>query len=167
MTSSDESKRELLLHERNALREEILLRIRQQHELLALTWVAFGLVIAFADGIKLLLLYQVLSTFTAASWQHNGARTVQLKTYLRDDLEPQLLGPIGGGWERALAGMRVQGFLGACWFVSTKGLFFGTQTLVTLLAISRSPEWFAIAFLIAVQIATAIVLRYPRIVRAA
>jgi hypothetical protein len=176
MTSTDDAVRESLMLEHRALRDEILLRIRQQHELLALTWAAFGLLVAFGLHLvsaPLLVLYVLLATFTAASWQHNGARTVQLKTYLRDDLEPRLFGDGGGGWEEALAGMGVKGLLGSCWFVGTKGFFFGSQSLATCLAVVlavNGPAAGGAALIpiipaILAQVATVCVLRYPRIER--
>ena len=169
--------------ERPALREEVLLRIGMQHQILLASWAAFGVLLAAAilwEEPALLALYVLLATFSAASWQHSGARTVQLKTYLRDDLEPRLLrgsGAEGLGWEAALAAMRVQGLLGARWFVSTKGFFFASQTLATLgLVLHRwfgtppsgwegSTRMLALLLALAGQAMTIWILRYPQIER--
>ena len=144
--------------------------MRVQHQLLCLALVSLGLLTGLAirlQWVELLALHCLLITAIGAMWGHNGARTLQIKIYLRDVLEPRILEDGRGGWERALAGMRVQGFLGSRWFVSTKGFLMTSQLLATVLILvmgDDSPEDIMLAvgsFLL--LLSTAHLTRYPEV----
>jgi hypothetical protein len=119
------------LNEFRALRAEILLRIALQNlTLLSLPPIFLAVVIASLQfpekAYGLAATYVTCGGVAALVWAHSGARTLQIKVYMRSVLEPRLR-PDEGGWERWHAENRVAGILGSRWFVSTKGVLVGSQ----------------------------------------
>lgn len=138
--SSEES--EAARAEFASLRSEIVTRVIFQNALLCMTWCGLGATLAGAlifDRTGVLLVYSVLGTSASAMWAHHGARTGQIRMYLKNTLEPALYGVSAGGWEQALAGMRFRSFLGSRWFVSTKGFFLGSQIIIVILLVAYEP----------------------------
>lgn len=68
----------------------------------------------------------------ALNWCHHGVRTAQIKRYLLV-LERRYAGETG--WESWLPRHRIGGFLGTRWFISTKGVFMGSQAVALLTAL--------------------------------
>jgi hypothetical protein len=121
--------------EYSALRNEILMRILIQNLILILLIPLFAALAAIGFHRPSLaaaaaLVYLVASGMGALYWVHNGARTVQLKTYLL--LVERRLGG-AGRWESWLASHRFDGMLGSRWVISTKGAILGSQ--ICLLAV--------------------------------
>lgn len=118
------------VEEFRALRREIELRIILQNVFLTLVAVLFaGLSVAQLalpdQRFEIALAFGVTTGMFALFWIHSGARTVQLKAYLTEELEPRMRGD--GGWERWHARRRIAGILGSRWFISTKGVLVGAQ----------------------------------------
>lgn len=139
-----------------SLRQEILLRIAIQNALLALTVLMFLVAtttsIAFESASsKVGLIYTLCAGFLALMWIHSGARTLQIKTYLIEVVEPEMNGLLG--WEHWHAANRISGMLGSRWFISTKGLFVGSQiAAIALPWISNPRESEAIFVLLSVLV---------------
>src|SRR5512135_1535776 len=93
----------LVAAEYKALRDEILNRIEFRYQLLNLTLISAGTLLAagvHADvSAAVLLVYPILAAFLAAGWVHNGNAIVPLARYIRDELEGD---HTGLGWERYL-----------------------------------------------------------------
>ena len=90
----------LVAAEYKALRDEILNRINFRYQLLNLTLISAGTLLAtgvHADvSAAVLLVYPILGAFLAAGWVHNGNTIIPLARYIRDELEVKY----GGlGWE--------------------------------------------------------------------
>lgn len=125
------------------LRGEILLRITIQNFILILLMpLLLGAVITSAwlpqHGPVIILAYVGAAGMGALYWIHNAARTVQIKTYLRS---LETAGTRGGaGWETWLANNPVPGLLGSRWFISTKGIFVGSQLASILLGALLTPD---------------------------
>lgn len=122
-----------LQEEYRALRQEVLLRILIQNMiLLSLMPLLLAGVVAAASGPRYaseIALATVGATgMGALFWSHSAARTVQLKAYFRI-LESRTEGL---GWENWLAQSRFRGILGSRWFISTKGVFIGSQVAVLI-----------------------------------
>lgn len=117
------------LEEYRALRVEIIVRIVIQNALLGLLVpIFFGstyLSLGNFNAPVATLAYIGCAGMISLYWIHNGARTLQLKTYLTEVLEPNLRS--GGGWEAWHARRRIVGLLGSRWFISTKGVLVGSQ----------------------------------------
>ena len=150
--------------EYQSLRQEILLRIAMQNALLALSVTMF-LVTATASiffeqaGSKLGLIYTICAGLLSLVWIHSGARTLQIKTYLTEVVEPEMGGHLG--WEHWHAINRVAGILGSRWFISTKGLFVGSQIAAIALPWLSNPqgnERFLAVLSILVMLATTLTL---------
>jgi len=147
-----------------SLRREIELRIVCQNAILLLLWIAFAVAaiwIAVAPvGPLLPVAYALVAAIGAVMWAHHGARTVQIRTYLLTVGEPA-----GSGWERWLGSHRFASRLGSRWFVSTKGVFLGTQVLAALWAAVGpvAPDWRAALAIVLITAATAWSLREARL----
>lgn len=125
------------LEEISALRSELRLRILLQNTLLILCVVAFGLLapvaaIRTAAAPDLAFVFCVVVMALSLQWCHHGVRQAQIKRYL-------VLSEAGRGetWERWLPKNRPASRLGTRWFVSTKGVFLGTQAAFLLVVILR------------------------------
>ncbi|WP_337187132.1 hypothetical protein [Phenylobacterium sp.] len=156
--------------EYRALRREIELRIILQNvTLISLAFVfsgAFLLQVLRPDArYQLAAGYSFAAGMLSLYWIHSGARTLQIKTYLRYTLEPRLGGE--SGWETWHDVNRVQGALGSRWFISTKGVLVGSQiTCLSLAWIAGGPVGIdkVYATLVALAVvSTAILLRRPRL----
>ncbi len=118
------------------VRREILLRIGIQNAILIflmpLFLVAAVAQCAFrADAEIIALAYVGAAGMGALYWIHSAARTVQMKTYLK---ALEAAEPGSGGWETWLAQNPINGILGSRWFISTKGVFVGSQLAAILVA---------------------------------
>ncbi len=115
--------------ELSSLRREMLLRIAFQNLLLVMMGpMLIGSVIAEialprSSGL-VMLGFLVATGAMSLIWCHHGVRQAQLKTYLL--LLEARLSP-AGGWENWLPRNPVGGMLGSRWFISTKGVFLGSQ----------------------------------------
>lgn len=128
--------------EYRALRREIELRIVLQNlclMLLVVLFAAFATLQAFYPEVRyrLALAFSVASGALALFWIHSGARTLQIKVYVRHVLEPTLGGEIG--WETWHDVNRIEGVLGSRWFISTKGVLVGVQFAILSLAMFYGP----------------------------
>jgi hypothetical protein len=115
------------------VRREILLRIGIQNMILILLMPLLLLSIIAASALRseaafIALGYVGVAGMGALYWIHSAARTVQIKAYLR------AVERAGGaaGWEAWLAANPVRGALGSRWFISTKGVFVGSQIAAIL-----------------------------------
>jgi hypothetical protein len=115
------------------VRREILLRIGIQNTILILLMPLLLLSIIAASALRseaafIALAYVGVAGMGALYWIHSAARTVQIKAYLR---AVEKAGG-AGGWETWLAENPVRGVLGSRWFISTKGVFVGSQVAAIL-----------------------------------
>ena len=94
-----------LKEEYQALRGEILKRTELQHQLISIALVAFGSLLALGFGKdgspQATLAYPLLTVALAAAWSQHDIRIRQMGAYIKDSIEPQLLGT-GKGWEHFL-----------------------------------------------------------------
>ena len=124
-----------LKEEYQVLRGEILKRTELQHQLISIALLAFGSLLALGFGKdgspQATLAYPLLTVALAAAWSQHDIR---IGEYIRDNIEPQCLGP-GKGWEHFLlqsgaenlrVGKRAQ------W--STRVILFITPVLAVVLA---------------------------------
>lgn len=115
--------------ELQSLRQEVLLRILVQNlillmlmpMLLATIWM---MTVQPAAALLAALGYGLATGVGALIWCHCGVRQAQLKTYLLV-LEERYAAK--EGWESWLPVHRLGGTLGSRWFISTKGVFLGSQ----------------------------------------
>jgi hypothetical protein len=127
-----------LKEEYQVLRGEILKRTELQHQLISIALLAFGSLLALGFGKdgspQATLAYPLLTVALAAAWSQHDIRIRQIGEYIRDNIEPQCLGP-GKGWEHFLlksgaenlrVGKRAQ------W--STRVILFITPVLAVVLA---------------------------------
>lgn len=160
----------LKLGEVRNLRAEILIRIVFQNVVLCVLWCLYGGFLAgavLAREAGLLVIYDLVAMVAAAMWSHHAARIVQIRHYFLEKIEPELFGKDWDGWERSLATSRIAGLLGSRWFVSTKGVFLGSQGLTLVLFFTVFEEhrliWAALAS--CTLLATVWLLRKPRPIR--
>lgn len=157
--------------EYRALRAEIDLRITLQNINLMLLAFAFAAacvaqVALPASRFHLAVGFGVTAGMLSLLWVHSGARTLQLKTYIAQRLEPQLR--TSSGWEVWHARHRVAGILGSRWFISTKGLLIGSPLAsVSFAALIGPPadhaERLSAMLVVAGAMLSAILLRKPRL----
>lgn len=157
--------------EHRALRAEIDLRITLQNACLMLLSLLFAVfcilqVVLPAWRFHLAVAFSVTTAMLSLFWIHSGARTLQINTYLAEQLEPRLRD--GTSWEVWHARRRVAGLLGSRWFISTKGVLVGSQLACTgfagLLETPRTAEEAtALALSLAGAAASAVLLRDPRL----
>ncbi len=149
------------------VRREILLRIAIQNTILILLMplllVSVVAACAFkADAEIIALGYVGTAGMGALYWIHSAARTVQMKTYLQ---HLERLGHGQSGWEIWLASNPVSGLLGSRWFISTKGVFVGSQlAAITVCGILLEGAKQELPLLVAllVTILTAVLLIQPK-----
>lgn len=120
-----------------SLRREMLLRIAIQNGLLLLVGplllAAIIAEIALPRSVGLVTLgFLVATGAMSLIWCHHGVRQAQLKAYLML-LEARMSAT--GGWESWLPRHRLGGWLGSRWFISTKGVFLGSQIAAVVSAV--------------------------------
>jgi hypothetical protein len=154
-----------------ALRSEIELRIILQNISLMILYVVFvtlGTIQLLIQNMRfeIAVVFVVTVGIISLIWTHHGARTLQIKTYLAYVLEPRLRN--GAGWEVWHARHRVQGVLGSRWFISTKGVFVGSQLVMIAEAWLLTPPATLLAKIslglaVAGTVVTAALLRKPQL----
>ena len=86
-----------LKEEYQVLRGEILKRTELQHQLISIALLAFGSLLALGFGKdgspQATLAYPLLTVALAAAWSQHDIRIRQIGEYIRDNIEPQCLGP--------------------------------------------------------------------------
>ncbi len=114
------------------LHRELLLRMAMQNAGLIVLAIAFLTVVSLAAIIPhkahiLNLGFTATSGMLSLFWNHSRYRTVQIKTYLKrlEQQEP--------GWESWLVNNPFTGVLGSQWFMSTIGVFVGSQLIAAML----------------------------------
>jgi len=157
--------------EHQALRAEIYLRIILQNTCLMLLTLFFAIfcvaqILLPAWRFHLAVAFGVTAAMLSMFWTHSGARTLQIKTYLAEQLEPRLRD--GASWEVWHTRRRVAGLLGSRWFISTKGVLVGSQLACAgfagLLELPHTvEEATALVLTLAVAAASAVLLREPRL----
>jgi MFS family permease len=168
---SDRADRDFLLELFRGMRGEIELRIAIQNWLLAGTlvssmsgWIAMSAVPRLAAWIATCLIVGI--GLASLMWTHSRARTMQIRAYLIEVLEPRLLIDRSLGWEVWHKRRRFSDLLGSRWFVSTIGLFVGCQVLSLAAAFVvgdvRDSKPLLIASALAIA-GTALLLRRPRL----
>lgn len=156
--------------EYRALRREIELRILLQNLSLMLLALLFSGIVSL-QALRPEIRYQLATGFSISAgmlslfWIHSGARTLQIKTYLRHVVEPR--GGCRARWETWHDVNRVQGVLGSRWFISTKGVFVGSQLAALSYAwLGGQPAGPGIPYAVLTVLgvaATALFLRRPRL----
>lgn len=131
------SKASLVAEEYNALREEILKHIEFRYQLINLTLISAGTLLAAGvqDGVSpsVLLVYPLLSSFLAAGWVYNGKATLEIGTYIKEEIEAK---NVGANWEtyqfRKYPIGEHAGLLGT---LSAWGIFLGSQIITLAVAL--------------------------------
>lgn len=123
--------------EHGSLRQEILIRILIQNFILIATIATFGcaliiVILVRQQAALVALAYCLASGASALAWCHNGIRQAQIKSYL---LLVEARNAPSGGWETWLPRNRIGGWLGTRWFISTKGVFIGSQIIVSAMSL--------------------------------
>lgn len=144
---------------------ELLIRILVQNLTLLLAVAAFaGLSLATlgwpASAWVVACVHALVSGALVLQWCHNGVRTMQLKTFL---LEQEGREP--ANWEVWLPAHRPDRLLGTRWFVSTKGVFLGTQVAMAGLAAVMAgvrPLWASAACALAFIVSATLLLTNPK-----
>lgn len=157
--------------EHRALRAEIDLRITLQNAcliLLSLLFATFCIlqVVLPAWRFHLAVIFSVTTAMLSLFWIHSGARTLQIKAYVAEQLEPRLRD--GTSWEVWHARHRVAGLLGSRWFISTKGVLVGSPLACAGFAIlletpHTAKEATALALALTGAAVSAALLREPRL----
>ena len=129
-----------ILAEYSVLRDELLKRVEMRDQILTFTLVVAGTFLTF--GVQavatalVLLVYPILTLFLAAIWAHSDVRIGEIAEYIRNRIEPQL---VGIRWEKYISKRFVE--RGGRWFrrveVSAAGVFLITQILALILAWPR------------------------------
>lgn len=88
-----------LLAEYDALRSEIIHRMRYRIQILSLAIIVLGAIFAFNrdNGPNILLYYPLFGFFVAAGWANNDYRIKEIGDYIRNHIEEKLPGL---NWER-------------------------------------------------------------------
>jgi hypothetical protein len=153
-----------------ALRREIDLRITLQNVILILLCLLFaGLsvtqLVLPARRFEIALIFAISAGMLSLYWVHSGARTLQIRTYLTEVLEPRMRAE--RGWEVWHARRGFQGVLGSRWFVSTKGVLVGAQVAILAEAWLLAPaqtaaDMWAAGLSVLAMVASAVLLMKPR-----
>ncbi len=159
------SETEKIHEEIRFVRREVLLRIGIQNTILILLMPLLLLSIVMAcirpDEAGIIALgYVGVAGMGALYWAHSAARTVQIKAYLRS-VEDKT----GRGWEAWLAENPIGGMLGSRWFISTKGIFVGSQfgaILVCGMLVGQWQQPVPLAAALALSVLTAVLLSQPK-----
>ncbi len=135
MSSETDSSGQLVAAEYKALRDEILKRIEFRYQLLNITLISAGTLLAagvHADvSAAVLLVYPILAAFLAAGWVHNGDAIVPLARYIREELENKH-GRLG--WESYLKTHPDRRFLYEdLGLIYAAGIFLSTQLIALIL----------------------------------
>jgi len=90
----------------NAVREEILTRIKLRQQLLFFSLTLAGALLALLEKLSIVVfLYPILSMFLALSWVQNDYRIADIARYIRGKLEDE------NGWEKFINKNRSKKFL--------------------------------------------------------
>ena len=135
-----DSNNPLVAAEYKALRDEILNRLNFRYQLLNLTLIIAGTLLAagvHADvSAAVLLVYPLLAAFLAAGWVHNGHTIVPLSRYIRDELEGKYSGP---GWESYLQSHADRRFLyEGLGLIYAAGIFLSTAIISLVLGVLKT-----------------------------
>jgi len=138
--SSDDQLHPLVAAEYKALRDELLKRVEFRYQLINLTLVSAGTLLAAGthDGVSasVLLIYPILAAFLAAGWTHNGNAILPLARYIREEMEAKHMGI---GWETYLkshpSGRFLYEDLG---LIYAAGIFLSTQLIAFILGALRA-----------------------------
>jgi hypothetical protein len=130
----------LIAAEYKALRDEMLKRVEFRYQLLNLTLISAGTLLAagvHADvSAAVLLVYPILAAFLAAGWVHNANTIVPLARYIREELEAK---HSGLGWENYLKTHADRRFLyEGLGLIYASGIFLSTQLITLVLGILKS-----------------------------
>jgi len=130
----------LVAAEYKALRDEILNRVNFRYQLLNLTLIIAGTLLAagvHADvSAAVLLVYPLLAAFLAAGWVHNGNTIIPLSQYIRDELEAKYSGL---GWETYLHSHADRRFLyEGLGLIYAAGIFLSTAIVSLVLGILKT-----------------------------
>ena len=130
----------LVAAEYKALRDEMLSRISFRYQLLNLTLISAGTLLAtgvHADvSAAVLLVYPILAAFLAAGWVHNGQTVIPLARYIRDELEMKY-GSLG--WESYLHTHADHRFLyEGLGLLYAGGIFLSTQLVSLILGLLKT-----------------------------
>lgn len=130
----------LVAAEYKALRDEILNRINFRYQLLNLTLISAGTLLAtgvHADvSAAVLLVYPILAAFLVAGWVHNGNTIIPLARYIRDELEVKYSGL---GWEGYLHTHADRRFLyEGLGLVYAGGVFLSTELVSLILGLLKT-----------------------------
>lgn len=91
------------LAEYNNLRNEIVARVGIEHQLISISLIALGALLAVGlktENISLFLLYPALITVLAAMWRDNQIRIGEISSYIRNRIAKKV-GEDNIGWEVA------------------------------------------------------------------
>ncbi len=130
----------LVAAEYRALRDELLNRLNFRYQLLNLTLIIAGTLLAagvHADvSAAVLLVYPLLAAFLAAGWVHNGNTIVPLTRYIRDELEVKYSGL---GWESYLYTHADHRFLyEGLGLIYAAGIFLSTSIVSLVLGLLKT-----------------------------
>lgn len=136
----------LIAAEYKALRDELLKRIEFRYQIINLTLVSAGTLLAAGtrDGVSasVLLVYPLVAAFLASGWTHNGDAIIPIARYIREELEVKI---VGSGWESYLSRHPDRRFLYEdLGVIYAAGIFLSTQlialTLGALKATASAPD---------------------------
>jgi len=130
----------LVAAEYKALRDELLNRLNFRYQLLNLTLIIAGTLLAagvHADvSAAVLLVCPLLAAFLAAGWVHNGNTIIPLSRYIRDELEVKYSGL---GWEHYLQKHADHRFLyEGLGLVYAAGIFLSTSIISLVLGLLKT-----------------------------
>ena len=146
-------------------RAEIRLRILLQNVNLMLAVSAFAFLAAAAlawplSAWLIACVHAIVSGALLLQWCHHGVRTMQLKMFLMQQEEKAR-----SDWEVWLPANRPKRLLGTRWFVSTKGVFLGTQAAMAgfaILSAETGPLWAQVACASAFLVSAGLLLTNPK-----
>ena len=119
------------LAEYAALRGEIVARTGIQHQLILALLTAAGvfLGIGIEDSPEMTAAFPALATFLAVAWVQSDLRVREIGEYIKDKIEPAMLGVGQGGWQASMPQRRVSFTRLGSW-----GLILATELLVPTVA---------------------------------
>jgi hypothetical protein len=128
----------LITTEYNAMREEILKLEENQHQILSLSLIAPGTILAIGfqtRNASIMYLYPILALFLAAIWLSNSHGVHRIATYIKNRIEAKV-GIDNIGWEHFHAEtIEPYQFIG---FLGFRAIFIVTELLAIVAGISLS-----------------------------
>jgi len=128
----------LIIAEYNAMREEILKLVENQHQILSLSLIAPGTILAIGfqtRNASIMYLYPILALFLAAIWLSNSHGVHKIGAYIKNRIELKV-GANNIGWEHFrsenLDPNRIVSFL------SFRAIFIVAELLAIIAGISLS-----------------------------